>query len=610
MIAQSTIDAVMAQIDIVDIIKEFITLKKRGANYVGLSPFANERTPSFTVSPAKGIFKDFSSGEGGHAIKFLMLHENWSYPETIRWLAKRYNVEFIEEITKEQADERLVHEAIYICNDFANKVFQHSLTDDVNAMEYIYKTRQLTPEIVQLFEIGLAVDEPDYLTKKALSKSYHIDSLLASDLTLDRNGRQFDKFRNRIMFPIHTISGKIAGFSGRIFIEADKKMAKYVNTAENAVFKKGSLLYGMHLAKHHIKKGEGCYITEGQFDVVTLHAHGIKNTTASSGTALTRDQLRIIKRFTDRLTFLYDGDAAGFKAAARGIELAVEEDMHVRVVVFPSGEDPDSFITNYGPGAFKEYCAEHKLDMVDFFFRNISKLSAEEKDEAKRLILTIIAKIDPQQTFRIKEYVDKLAKNYHIDAGTIYGFLNSKRQYLPAYVSPVKPVAKPDNHELEFARLLLKYGHLPYSGNNPMYVKLAKGINNDFSFNDPFVHKIIDTYQEFLDKDHIPTLDDFLKLPDPDISSFVTDIAFNQYEISENWAGFEFITGDAHLKDIQNGLANFMMQRYTAQIGSNIEKLKTPSLNSDEINTILVSNKKLQLLQKQEADKLGITLIK
>lgn len=608
MIAQSTIDAVMVKIDIVDVIKEFVTLKKRGANYVGLSPFANERTPSFTVSPVKGIFKCFSSGEAGNAIKFLMKDQTMSYPEAIRWLAKRYEVEFIEEVTKEQADERLQHEAIYICNDFANQVFQESLNDDVKAWEYL-KNRQLSAEIVKEFEIGFAHDSASYLTDKAISKHFSLSAMVAADLTLERDGRHYDKYRNRIIFPIHTISGKIAGFTARV-IDKDSKQAKYINTAENAVFKKGNLLYGIHLAKAHIKKGEGAFIAEGQMDVVSLHGGGIRNTVASSGTALTRDHLRMIKRFTDHVTFLYDGDAAGFKAAAKGIELAIEEGFHVRVVVFPDGEDPDSFITNYGAEGFKEYIDTNKKDIVDFFFRDIDKLSPEENDLSKRQLLNIIAKIDKQDSFRIKTYVDKLALNYQIDPGSIYKFINGQRKPDSSTVTPVTATrCSPYPYELEFARLLIKYGNLPYSGDYCMYVKMFQNLKDIENINDPLAKKLIEAYDAFLVQQIIPSLDDFLKLPDPDISSFATNIAFNQYEISQNWDGFDYITGEDHVRDINTGLANYRMNKYSERITANTQKLRSEK-DQEIISGILKENKSLLDARQVEAKKLGVSILK
>lgn len=612
MIAQSTIDEVMAKIDIVDVIKEFLTLKKRGANYIGLSPFANERTPSFTVSPAKDIFKCFSSGQGGNAIKFLILHDSMTYPEAIRWLAKHYKVDFIEEGTKEQADERLVHEAIYICNDFAVRQFQENLNNEPKGWDYL-KTRCLSKEIIEEFQIGYAIDAPDHLTNQALKNHLSLERMMAADLTVERNNQHYDKFRNRIVFPIHTISGKVAGFTARV-IDPDDKMAKYINTSENAVFKKGSLLYGIHIAKKHIKKGEGAYVVEGQMDVVSVHAGGVRNVVASSGTAFTKDHIRMIQRFTDTIVFLYDGDAAGFRAAAKGIELAIEEGMHVRVVVFPPGEDPDSFITNYGADDFKLFVEANKKDIVDFFFRDMDKLTPEEMDAAKRQLLTIIAKIDKQDSFRIKAYVDKLALKYQIDTGSIYSFINGQRNKNPKTldeaIAPTAERCTKYPHELEFCRLLVKYGNLPRYGDLCIYTRFAEEMAKfKGEFSEPLAQNIIDAYEEFLSRDVIPSLDDFLKLPDPEISAFVTNIAFNQFEISANWEGFEYITGEDHEKDITNGLANYRMHKLSEKINKNIAQLKQVT-EEEAINKLLTSNKKLQDLRLVEANKLGISIIK
>ena len=614
MIKQETIQGVFDALDIVDVVSEFVKLKKRGANHVGLSPFVNEKTPSFVVSPAKGIFKDFSSGKGGNAINFLMEHEHWTYPETIKWLAERYKIQYLEDVTPERFDELQKLESIYKVNEFALSFFQENLPKYENATKYV-ANRALNEESIKEFQIGYAPDQWDELTKAATENHFSKGILITADLSFEKKKSHFendnitsaiDKFRNRLMFPIHTLAGKIAGFTGRVLPGGDKELAKYINTSDTDAFKKSSLLFGMHIAKKFIKQGEGCFLTEGQIDVVSLHQHGFKNTVATSGTALTREQIRIIKRFTTNLTFLYDGDSAGFKAAARGLELAIEEGMRVRVVIFPEGEDPDSFVNNYGADEFKSYIEANKLDVVDFYFRDFDKLSPEDKDDAKRLILGVIAKIPNHETFRIKEYVRKLADKYKIPYKSISDYLQKVNAgSTPDWLNEkTEPKVIVDNPEKEFARLLIKYGDQIYFSDIYIYYHMFEQCFVD-DIQDPLLVAVKDLYYS---ADHILCVDDFLKCSDPMVSEFATHISFEDYAISENWTGYAKIIDTSYIEEVKRGIANFRLYIFTNKLKQNIEAIRMAT-DDGEIQNRLAINKKIEKLQKAEADKLGISIL-
>lgn len=610
MIAKETVDAIFERIDIVDIVGQYVKLKKKGANYVGSSPFVNERTPSFVVSPAKGIFKCFSSGLGGKAINFLMEKEKWDYPQTLRWLASHYQIEFKEEISDKQAENRVKSETIYLVNEWANKQFQKALSENKEALDYLH-SRSITQESIDEFQLGFAPDQYNFLSGICSAHHFDVSSLITADLASSKpkihgtGERINDKFRERIMFPIHgMLSNRIPGFSGRVLKSGDK-YAKYINTGDTDVFKKGSLLYGMHIAKNHINKKQGCNLLEGPLDVIALHQGGIKNTVCSSGTALTKEQLHIIGRFTRYITFMYDGDNAGFKAAARGIEMAIEEGFKVRVVIFPEGEDPHSFITCYGVETFQEYCEGNKLDVVDFFFRDIEKISAEEKDEMKALILTILAKIPAEESFRIDEYIKKLATKYNVPKSVIYKYLKKNTPSAPAITLDQQTdiIFTP---ERELARLLIKYGNLPI-GKEYVFFKILDGCGIDL-IKDDLVKKIIYTYMEFVNKQQIPSLDDFLQVNDPEIAEFVSNIAIDLYQISNSWEGFDRICNTSYLTEVQKGYSCFWINRYDNLIEANTEALAVTQ-DDDEINRLLTENIALEALQKSHAETLKINLL-
>ena len=381
MISRSTIDRVFESARVEEVIGEFVQLKKAGSNFKGLSPFTDEKSPSFMVSPVKQIWKDFSTGKGGNAVSFLMEHEHYSYPEALKWLARKYNIEIEEtEQTDEQKAQLNERESMFLVSNFAKEYFHdlmlNSLKGKAIGLSY-FKERGFTDETIKKFDLGYCKDEWDNFTKAALDKGYDLKYLAATGLTIVKEKKQFDRFKGRVMFPIHSMSGRILGFGGRI-LTSDKKAAKYLNSPESDIYHKRKSGYGMYLAKKEIAKQDYCFLVEGYTDVISFNQSGVENVVASSGTALTADQIRLVSRLTKNITVLFDGDAAGIRASLRGIDLILEQGMNVKVVQFPDGEDPDSFAKSHSHSELKTYLEDTAQDFINF---KVSLLLKDSKND-------------------------------------------------------------------------------------------------------------------------------------------------------------------------------------------------------------------------------------
>lgn len=399
MISKATIDTVFETARVEEVIGDFVNLKRAGSNWKGLSPFSEERSPSFMVSPAKGIWKDFSSGKGGNSVAFLMEHSHFTYPEAIRYLAKKYNIE-IEET--EQTDEEKaitdVRESMYLVSEYAKTYFNNTLlnSEEGKAIGYSYfKERGFTNDTIKKFSLGYSPESWDAFTKEALGKGYKLEFLESTGLTIPRDDRPFDRFKGRVMFPIESMSGRVLGFGGRILTN-DKKAAKYLNSPESEIYHKSKVLYGIFQAKQSIAKLNNCYLVEGYTDVIQFNQSGIENVVASSGTALTPDQIRLINRLTKNITVLFDGDAAGLRASVRGIDLILEEGMNVRVCTFPDGEDPDSFAKKTSYDDLVLYLETNAKDFIQFkasLLMNEAKNDPVKKADLIRDMVVSISKI-------------------------------------------------------------------------------------------------------------------------------------------------------------------------------------------------------------------------
>jgi DNA primase len=399
LISKATIDTVFETARVEEVIGDFVQLKRAGSNFKGLSPFSDERSPSFMVSPAKGIWKDFSSGKGGNSVAFLMEHSHFTYPEAIRFLAKKYNIEIEEtEQTDEEKANTDVRESMYLVSEFAKDYFHNTLlhSEEGKAIGLSYfKERGFTSETIKKFVLGYSPETWDAFTKEALGKGYKLEFLESTGLTIPKDDRPFDRFKGRVMFPIQSMSGRVLGFGGRI-LGNDKKAAKYLNSPESDIYHKSKVLYGIFQSKQAIAKQNNCYLVEGYTDVIQFNQAGIENVVASSGTALTPDQIRLINRLTKNITVLFDGDAAGLRASIRGIDLILEEGMNVKVCTFPDGEDPDSFAKKTPYEELVNYLEENSKDFIQFkasLLMNDAKNDPIKKADLIRDMVVSISKI-------------------------------------------------------------------------------------------------------------------------------------------------------------------------------------------------------------------------
>ena len=427
MISQSTIYKVFEAARVEEVVGDFVQLKKSGSSCKGLSPFSDEKSPSFMVSPVKQIWKDFSSGKGGNAVTFLMEHEHFTYPEAIKYLAKKYNIEVEETVqTDAQKQEQDVRESMYLVNEFANNYFKEIMheTDQGKSIGLSYfKERGFTDQTIKKFDLGYALDEWDAFTNAALKKEYQLDFLEKTGLTIVKDEKQFDRFKGRVIFPIKSMSGRVLGFGGRI-LKNEKKAAKYLNSPESEIYHKSKVLYGIYTAKQSIAKEDNCYLVEGYTDVIQFFQTGIENVVASSGTALTPDQIRLINRLTNNITVLFDGDAAGIRASLRGIDLILEQGMNVKVCSFPEGEDPDSFAKKHTLDDLKIYLDSNSKDFIQYKASMLveeSKNDPVKKAETIRDIIGSISKI-PDQIKR-EVYIQACSKIMEISEEVLFSTL-------------------------------------------------------------------------------------------------------------------------------------------------------------------------------------------
>ncbi|MBE6292946.1 MAG: DNA primase [Bacteroidales bacterium] len=420
MIDQATIDRIMDAAQIVDVVSEFVTLRRRGVNYIGLCPFHNEKTPSFSVSPAKGLCKCFSCGKGGNAVHFIMEHEQLSYYEALKWLAKKYGIEVKErELSDEEKQAQSVRESLFLINDFANKYFQDILHNHPDGqaigMSY-FRQRGFRDDIIRKFQLGFSTEGRDALAQEAKRRGFNTDYLVKTGLCYTRDDGQLrDRFWGRVMFPVHTLSGKVVAFGGRV-LKTDSKVAKYVNSPESEIYHKSHELYGIYFAKQAIVKQDKCFLVEGYTDVISMHQASVENVVASSGTSLTSGQIRMIHRFTNNITVLYDGDMAGIKASIRGIDMLLEEGMNIKVMLLPDGDDPDSFARKHNATEFQDYIAAHEVDFIRFKTNLLMSDAAGDPFKRATLIADIVKSISviPEAIVR-SEYIKECSQMLHVE---------------------------------------------------------------------------------------------------------------------------------------------------------------------------------------------------
>ena len=570
MISQNTIQQILSRIDIVEIISSFVKLKKRGANYLGLCPFHNEKSPSFTVSPAKEIYKCFGCGRSGNSISFLMEQEKYSYAESLRWLAAKYNVEIEETATSpEFKQQQQVAESLYIINTFAQKFFQDALFNteegNNNALGYL-KERGFREDIIKKFQLGYNPEARDTFTKAALAAQYSPEYLQKSGLVNIRDGNTYDNYRGRIIFPIHNQSGKILGFGARI-IKNNDKAPKYINTPENEIYVKSKVLYGAYFARQAIDRADECLLVEGYTDVVSLHQAGIENVVASGGTSLTPDQLRLIKKYTNNLTIIYDGDSAGIKAALRGLDLALEESLNVKLVLIPDKEDPDSYVHKFGAAAFTGFIAANKKDFI--LFQLEIALSDVGNDSTKKSLVVnqiaeTISKINKTEDFtRQQDYIKQCSEILKIEESGLHALVNKfirekvnaaenrfnrdvqnvpdQTREMPGTDIENEVLSlfnKDEMHEQAMIRSLLEFGGKDWDENQKVTEYIFKEIEEnqlEELIDNKALLKILQTYKSWYEAGLEPSSKNFLYHDDLQMSTLVVSIMDFNYELSHKW---------------------------------------------------------------------------
>lgn len=646
MITRETIDKINETARIEEVVGDFVTLKKRGANLLGLCPFHNEKSPSFTVSPAKGIYKCFGCGEAGNSVNFIMQHEHLGYPEALKYLANRYNIE-VEETGGERTAEELQHqnerEALYIVSAFAQRFYTDQLlnTDEGQSIGLSYfKERGFTMATIEKFQLGWAPNDKDALTEAALKAGYKLDILKKAGLTSDKYEKPMDFFRSRVQFTIHNFSGKVVGFGGRTLL-TDKKVPKYVNTQETDIYNKSKLLYGLFYAKTAIRKADECVLVEGYTDVISMHQAGIENAVASSGTSLTEGQVQLIKRLTQNITIIYDGDQAGIKAALRGIDLILEEDMNVRVVALPEGEDPDSYVKSVGATAFEEYKDTNSKDFI--LFKTSLLLDEAGHDPIKRseVIKDIVSSIVLiPDAIKRSLYIQECGKLLEISEQILITEVNKlTRQRLAKarkgdaadtqYAEPVidieheqpKVATGPSamlRQERDIIRLLLEYGTFTFDEDMTVSHVILHDLEDEaIEFEQPICQKILDVYKQAdVDAAPVPEARLFLGHEDKEISSFAIEVLHSPYELSPNWDKMhDIVVTDTLLmfkKDIRSSLCRFKLEKVNVLINENkiaIQKA-TDDKNDEEVNRLMARHRDYKNLHKQLAEVLGTVILR
>ncbi len=568
MISRETIQQILNRIDIVDIVGEFVKLKKRGTNYLGLCPFHNEKTPSFTVSPVKEIYKCFGCGRSGNAISFLMEHEKYSYVETLRWLANKYNIEIEEtETSPEQRLQQQVSDSLYIINQFAGNYFSDLLfTDDEGKMaglEYL-KERGFREETIKKFGLGYCLEQRDAFAKTALASQYNPDYLIKSGLVLKREEALVDNYRGRVIFPVHNQTGKIIGFGARI-IKKNDRAPKYINTPENEIYQKSKILYGTYFARQAIDQNDECLLVEGYTDVVSLHQAGIENVVASGGTSLTQDQLRLIKKYTNRLIILYDGDAAGVKAALRGLDMAIEEGLDVKLVLIPDKEDPDSYVNKVGALAFRNFIRENKKDFILFQLEVSLKEAGEDSTHKAAVVNQLaetISKLNKAEDFtKQQDYIHRCAEILGIGEAGLHTLVNRhirdkiskeesrKPSRIATIVQQQTEEKGQDNLEDEtfqilfqdqlqeraLVRVLLSFGPMNWSDGKTVADYIFEEEMDEEMFKNKKVPEILNLYRVQSMSGNYPGISDFAYSDDSEIVKLVIESTNHPYELSHRW---------------------------------------------------------------------------
>lgn len=661
MIPRDTIDKIFDAVRIEEVIGEFVNLKKAGVNYKGLSPFVDEKTPSFVVSPTKGIFKDFSSGKGGNAIKFLMELEQYSYPEALRWVANKYNIEVEEQEQSPEEKERYnERESLYLVQDFAQKSFSYNLhsTEEGKAIAKSYFIeRGFTEETIEKFQLGYCFDKYDAFAKKALDAGYKQDFLVKAGLIKVKEDKKYDFFRGRVTFPIHNITGKVIAFGART-LKSDKNTPKYLNSPENDIYYKSKVLYGIYHAKKDIVRHDRCFLVEGYTDVISLHQAGVENVVASSGTALTPDQIRLIKRYTNNITILYDGDPAGIKASIRGIDLVLEQGLSVKVLLFPEGDDPDSFAKKVSKEELITYIDKNSKDFIAF--KSDLLLEEIQGDPIKKSaliheVINSIALIPDAITRSV--YVKECSSRFELTEQALINELNKARRALTKKkggrdTSPMpeemplelleqqqrehqkeeKAVDVIEYQEENIIRILMNFGNEPLTlapenddEEEEVEVPVAKFVVQELvadgvQFNNVLYQLVLNEYVTKLEKNEIPELSYFINNEDEYLSTLAVNIVASPYHLSDNWFKLHKIDTkeekDVLDKAIINTVYSYKLAKVVMMIEENQNHIKEMQNHEGDdeafksIIKLLEAQKELLEVKKLLSAQLGRVVLK
>ncbi len=646
MIDQPTIDRITEAAQIQDVVGDFVTLRKRGVNLLGLCPFHGEKTPSFTVSPAKGIFKCFGCGKGGNSVHFIMEHEQLGYTEALKYLARKYHIDVQErELSPEEMAVRNDRESMFLVNEFAQKHFTSTLHNHIDGKSIglgYFRERGFRDDIIQKFQLGYSLDQRDAFTQAALKAGYNKEYLVKTGLTLENeSGQTTDRFRGRVMFPVHSLSGKVVAFGGRI-LKKDDKMAKYVNSPESEIYHKSNELYGIFFAKQAIVKQDRCFLVEGYTDVISMHQSGIENVVASSGTSLTPGQIRLIHRFTENVTVIYDGDAAGIKASIRGIDLLLEEGLNIKVLLLPDGDDPDSFARKTNASDFIEYVERNASDFIRF--KTNLLLADAGNDPVKRagLVLDIVRSIAiiPNSAIR-SEYVKECSTLLNVEEQMLYYEINKlknseqeknatrRQNEIPEQsdspesdaIARISSSSKFEDQERNILQILVKYGEsifyysdeekqLPVTVGDYILEELEK--DNLLFYNE--VHTLIlEEYKLNHKMDGFVAERFFLYHPNSRVSILTADLVTEKYTLSKVHSKVKKVETDAErlIELVPRVVFEFKNSLILDMIKQKLLQLKAASemKNNSLVDQIMQEMKQLDEVKKQLSKTLGERII-
>ncbi|MGV3587124.1 MAG: DNA primase [Adhaeribacter sp.] len=633
-IPQETVDQIIQQADIVEVVGDFVTLKKKGQNMWAPCPFHHEKSPSFSVSPAKGIYKCFGCGKAGNSIQFIMDIEGLGYVDALKYLARKYAIAIEEEVTPELTQAQSEKESQYILSNFAKDYFQEILLNHEQGKSIglpYFKDRGLSMPTMQKFELGYSLEAWDGLTSKALAQGFKLEFLESTGLTIVKEDKKYDRFRARVMFPIHNLSGRVVGFGGRT-LKSNDKTPKYVNSPESEIYHKSDVLYGLYQAKQAIRSQDLCYLVEGYLDVLSLSQGGIENVVASSGTSLTEGQIKLIGRYTKNITVLYDGDAAGIKASLRGIDLILEGGLNVNVVLFPDKEDPDSYIRKVGDTAFKQYINTNAKDFISFKTELLSQEAEHnpvKKAEAIREIISSIAKIP--DSIKRAVFIQRCSVIFGIEEQVLLTEYNKlMKQERPKPAAPEMPVNAADpeltpqpedkvaaddaillHHEREVLRLLVNYSAHKLPEGEPFLPYLLTQLE-DIEFKIPVYARLVALFQEVVKQAPLVSPDYFINYPDGEIRQEAISLLTDKFELSENWETHQiFVPRETDMLQFAADTAVLRLKWRNVQqmIKENSELLKTEK-DFTEIMKIMTLIKTLQQYEVEIGAQLGVVVVR